>query len=96
MVTHVLANFGPNAQQNTLPLVITGPVAVWFAKVASHNGSIDSGHDFGQGDGGGFASQNVATADATLGADEAHAFQAQQDLLEVGLGESGALSEVAH
>jgi hypothetical protein len=96
MVTHVLTNFGPHTQENALPFVIAGPVTVRFAKVAGHDWPIDCGHDFSQCDGFGIASQNVATPDTTLGADEADAFQSEQDLFEVGLGESGAFSEVAH
>ena len=42
------------------------------------------------------AGQHVAAADAALGAHQAGALQGQQDLLEVGLGEPGALGDVAH
>ena len=39
--------------------------------------------------------EDVAAPDAPLGADEAGAFQRQQDLLEVGLGKPGPLGDVA-
>ena len=42
------------------------------------------------------AGQHVAAADAALGAHQPGALQRQQDLLEVRLGEPGALGDVAH
>ena len=52
--------------------------------------------DVGQGDLLRRAGQHVAAADAPLRAHEPGALQGQQDLLEVGLGEAGALGDVAH
>ena len=40
--------------------------------------------------------EHVAAADAALGAHQPGALQGEQDLLEVGLGEAGALGDVAH
>ena len=44
----------------------------------------------------GVAGEHVAAADAPLGAHQPGALERQQDLLEVGLGEAGALGDVAH
>ena len=44
----------------------------------------------------GGAGQHVAAADAPLGAHEPGALEGEQDLLQVGLGEAGALGDVAH
>ena len=44
----------------------------------------------------GGAGQHVAAADAPLRAHQAGALEGEQDLLEVGLGEAGALGDVAH
>ena len=83
-------------EQHALALVVAGPVLVGFAEVAGVDRPVDGGDDLGQGDGLGGPGEHVAAPDASLGAHEAHALQAEQDLLEVGLGESGALGEVAH
>ena len=44
----------------------------------------------------GVPGQHVAAADATLGAHQPGALEGQQDLLEVGLRQAGALGDVAH
>ena len=59
-------------------------------------GPVDRGDDLGQGDALGRPRQHVAPAHAALGAHEADALQAQEDLFEVRLGQSGSLGEVAH
>ena len=45
---------------------------------------------------GGGAGQHVAAADAALGAHQPGALEGEQDLLEVRLGQAGALGDVAH
>ena len=44
----------------------------------------------------GVAGEHVAAADAALGAHQPGALEGEQDLLEVGLGQAGALGDVAH
>ncbi len=96
MLAHVVAHLGPDAEQDALSFVVTGAVTVGLAKVTGDDRTIDGRHDLGQGDIAGVLGQNVATADAPLGAHEADALEAQQDLLEVRLGESSAFGEVAN
>ena len=74
--------------------MIAGAVTVRLTKVAGHNWSVDGGDNLGQSDAAGVFGQNVATTDAPLRANEAYALQAEQNLFEVGLGESSALGEV--
>ena len=91
-----LADLGPDGEQDALALVVAGAAGVGLAEVAGHDRAVDRRDDLGQGDLLGRAGEHVAAADAPLGADEAGALQGQQDLLEVGLGEAGALGDVAH
>ena len=70
------------------------PFSWGSAEVAGHDGPVHGRHDLGQGDLLGRPGQHVAAAHAPLGADQAGALQGEQDLLEVGLGEPGALGDV--
>jgi len=96
VLAHVVADFGPHAEQDALSLVVAGTIAVGLTEVTGDDRAVDRGHNFGQGDGGGVASQHVATTDAALGANESDALQTQQNLLEVGLRETGALGQVTN
>ncbi len=91
---HVLAQVGPDGEQHALSLVVAGPVLVGEPEVTGHDGPVDRGDDLGQGDLLGWPGQHVAAADPPLGTDQAGALQGQQDLLEVGLGQAGALGDV--
>ena len=82
-------------QQHALALVVAGAVLVGLAEVADGDRAVDRADDVAERDRRGLAGEDVAAADAPLGADEAGALQRQQDLLEVGLGEPGALGDVA-
>jgi hypothetical protein len=62
---------------------------------AHTDGAVDGRDDLGQADVLGAAGQDVATADAALGAHQAGPLEGQEDLLEVGLGERRALGDVA-
>ena len=66
------------------------------AEVAGRDRAVDRGDDLGQGDLLGRPGQDVAAAHAPLGADQAGALEGEQDLLEVGLGQPGALGDVPH
>jgi hypothetical protein len=96
MLAHVVSHVGPDAEEYTLALVVTGSVLVGLAKVPGRDGPVDRSHDLCQGDGLGGPGQHVAAAHAALGAYEPNAFQAQEDLFEVGLGETGSFGEVAN
>ncbi len=96
MGPHVLADVGPDREQDTLPLVVAGPVLVRQPEVAGDDRAVDGGHDLGEGDLRRGAREHVATADAALGADEPGTLQREEDLLEVGLGKPGALGDVPH
>jgi hypothetical protein len=74
--------------------VVAGAVLVGLAEVAHGDRAVDRAHDVGQRDRGGLAGEHVAAADAPLGPDEAGALEGEQDLLQVGLGEPGALRDV--
>ena len=84
------------AMQHALALVVAGAVLVRLAEVAERDRTVDGRHDLGQADLRRVAGEHVAAADAALGAHQAGALQGEQDLLEVGLGEAGALGDVAH
>jgi hypothetical protein len=96
VLAHVVPHVRPDAQKDALALVVAGSVLVGLAKVAGGDGSVDGGDDLGQRDGFGGSGQHVPAAHAALGAHETHALQAQENLLEVGLGETGAFGEVAN
>jgi hypothetical protein len=69
---------------------------VGLAKIAGRDGAIDRGHNLGQGDRLGGAREHVSTADSTFRADESDPLQTEENLLEIGLGQSRAFSEVAN
>ena len=96
MPPHVLAHVGPHGQQDALTLVFTGTVLVRPPEVAGHDGTVDGAHDLSQGDVPGGSGQDVPTAHATLRADQARPLEGEKDLLELGLGETGPLRDVAH
>lgn len=96
VLSHVIANIGPYAQKHALSLVVTGAVTVRLAKITSDDRTVDRGHDLGERDRFGVSSEDIAASDTALGPDQSHALETEQDLLEVRLGESGALGEVPY
>ena len=96
VVAHVLAGLVPHGDQHALALVVARPVLVRLAEVAERDRTVDGRHDLRQLDLLGVAGEDVAAADAALGAHQPGALEGQQDLLEVGLGQAGALGDVAH
>ena len=96
MGAHALADLGPHGEQDALALVVAGPARVGLPEVARHDGAVDGRDDLGEGDVLGRPRQHVAAPDATLGAHEAGPLQGEQDLLQVGLGKSRAVGDVAH
>ena len=57
--------------------------------------SVEDRDDLAEGDAGGFGHKLIATAHATLAAQQAAVFEGQEDLLQVRLGETGSLGDVA-
>jgi hypothetical protein len=94
--THVVAYLSPDTKQDALTLVVTGPIAVRLTKVAGDNWTINGGHYFGQCDAGSISGQYVASTDTSLGANQANALETEQDLFQIGLGESRALRQVTN
>ena len=86
----------PDREQHALAFVVAAAVGVRLAEVAGDDRTVDGADDLAEQDLRGFARQDVAAADATLGTHDACALQCEQDLLEVGLGESGAVGDLAH
>ena len=70
----------------------------WWGSPKSPSGdrAVDGRHDLAEGDQARLPGQDVAAADAALRAHDAGALEGQEDLLEVRLGEPGALGDVAH
>jgi len=66
VLAHVVAHVGPYREQDTLTLVVTGPVAVGFAEVARDDRTVDGGDDLGEGNRFGAARQHVAPANPSF------------------------------
>jgi hypothetical protein len=96
VLAHVISDVSPDPKQDALALVVTGPILMGLAKVTGGDWSIDRGHDFCQSDGLCGAGEHVTAAHTALGAYETDALQAQENLFEVGLGESGSFGQVAN
>src|SRR5918996_292093 len=94
VAAHVLAQHPPDGQQHALALVVAGTVLVRLAEVAHGDRPVDGADDVAQRDGGRFPGEDVAAAHSPLRADQPRTLERQQDLLQVGLGEPGALGDV--
>ena len=92
----VSPHIGPHGQEDALPFVVAGAVGMGLAEVAGGDGPVHGGDDLGQADLLGQAGQDVATADAPFRAHQAGPLEGEEDLLEIGLGESGPLRDVPH
>ncbi len=95
MISHVVAHFGPYREQGALALVVAGPVFVGLAKVTRHDWPIDGSDNLTEGQLLGWAGQDVTPANAALTGNDSGALEREQDLFQVGLGESGALRDVS-
>ena len=95
MVAHVLADVGPHREQHALALVVAGAILVGQAEIPGHDRAVDGADDLAERDLFRRAGQDVTAPDAALGADEPGTFQREQDLLQIGLGETGPLGDVA-
>lgn len=93
---HVFAGDVPDCEQDAVTLVVAGTVLVWLTEVAEGDRSVCCRDDVREADLFGTLGEHVTTADATLGLHESGAFQDEEDLFEIGLGESGSRGDVAH
>ena len=93
---HVISCLVPDAEQDALSLVVARAILVRLAEVAERDRTVDGRHDLGETDVGGVASEDVAAPDTAFGLDESGAFEREQNLLEVRLGERGAVGDVAY
>ncbi len=96
MPAHVVAYVGPHTEQDALTFVVARAVLMGSAEVAGYDRPVDGADDLAERDVVGRAGQDVAPAHAPLRSDQPGTLERQQDLLEVGLGQARALSDVAH
>ena len=96
MVAHMSAGLLPDREQHALTLVVAGAILMRLAEVAERDRAVDGRDDRGQSNLLGWTVEDVAAAHPALGPHEPSAFQGEQDLFEVRLGESGAFGNVAH
>jgi hypothetical protein len=80
MLTHVVANVGPDTEEHALSLVVTSPVTVRFSEVTSDNGAVYCGDNLGQSDGFSAPREDVAPAHTTFRSNEPDTLEAQEDL----------------
>jgi hypothetical protein len=91
---HMVAHLRPHGQQRALALVVAGPAHVRLTKVADDDGPIDGGDDLAEREIFRRTGQHVTATDTTLGPHQSGTLQGEQDLFEVGLGETGAFGDV--
>jgi hypothetical protein len=96
VMTHVLPGCIPDRKEHALSLVTAGTILVGLAEVTDGDGSVDGGDDLGQLDVLRALREHVTATHASFRSDESRTFQSEEDLFEIGLGESGALGYVAN
>src|SRR3954467_6307983 len=89
-----MTDLSPHRQQHALALMVAGAVLMGLAEVAGDDGPVHGGDDLPERDLLRWAGQYVPAADAALGAHQTSALERQQDLLEIGLRQAGALGDV--
>ena len=94
MFAHVLTRNVPDGEQDALSLVVTRPVLVGLSEITQGDRSVDGRDDLGHPDVCGVLGQHIAAADAALRLDQPGSLEGQQDLLQIGLGESRAFGDV--
>ena len=95
-MAHVRPGRGPDGEQHALAFVVAGAVGVGLTEVAGGDRPVDGADDLAQQDLVGVAGEDIAAADAAFGSHQASAFECEQDLLEIGLGQPGAVGDLAH
>lgn len=91
-----MADRVPDCEQDALAFVVTGTVLMRLTEITESDGAVDRSNDHPDRDLGWIASHDIAAADTALGPNQASALERKQDLLEVGLGQTGALCNIAH
>ena len=76
--------------------MVTSAVLMRLAEVAERNRAVDGPNDHADRDLGRVTSHHVPAPDAALGSDQSGPLEREQDLLEVRLGQTCALCDVAH
>ena len=67
-----------------------------FAEITDGDGTVDRRDDLRELDVFGLTGECVSTSDTPLGPNQTGSLEGEQDLFEVGLGETGSLRDVAH
>jgi len=75
VLPHGLAHIGPHREEDALTLVVAGPLGVWLTEVTGHDRTVDRRDDLGQRDLLWRPGEDVAAADAALGAHKSGALQ---------------------
>jgi len=96
VLAHVISDIGPDIEQYTLALMVTGPILVRLAEITSHDRSVHGSDDLRQRNCFGTPSEDVAPTHPTFGSYETRTLETQQNLLQIGLGKSCPLGEVPH
>lgn len=96
MFAHVARRHVPDGEQHALALVVARAALVGLAEVAKSDGPVHGRDDLGQPDLVRISGEHITAAHASLGANESGTLQCQKDLLQIGLGKSGAFGNVAH
>ena len=86
----------PNGEKDTLSFVVTRAVGMRLTKVSRHDRTIDGADNVRQADLLGGMGQDIAASHPTFRSHQTCAFEGEENLFEVWLGESGAFSNVAH
>lgn len=91
-----MADRVPDGEQHALSLVVARTILMRLAEIAESDRAVDCSNDHPDRDLGRVASHDVPAADAALGSHQPGPFERQQDLLEIRLGQTCALCDVAH
>lgn len=76
--------------------MVTGTVLVWLTEVTGNDWAVDRTNDLCERDVAGLTGQDIAATDAALGSDETSTLEGKENLLEVGLGQACAISNISN
>ena len=93
---HVARRDVPDGEKNALSLVVACTLLMRLAEIAECDRSVDGRDDLGESDLTRIACEHVPAAHAALGPHETGTLQGEQDLLQVRLGQTGALGDVTN
>ena len=95
MLSHVLACEVPDGQQHALSFVVAGTILVRLAEIAERDRSINCGDDLGEANLICGSRKYVSTTHAALALDQPRTFKCKENLLQIGLRQTCAVSNVA-